>query len=57
MKDVLKIICTFPGVGKLSGAIILAGLGDVTRFKNLASIFSEKLFGKTRKWHYISFLI
>jgi transposase len=30
----LEIICSVPGVGKLSGATILAELGDVTRFSN-----------------------
>jgi len=32
--DALEIICSVPGVGKLSGATILAELGDVTRFSN-----------------------
>ena len=30
----LEIICSVPGVGRLSGATILAELGDVTRFSN-----------------------
>jgi transposase len=33
-KEALEIICSVPGVGKLSGATILAELGDVTRFHN-----------------------
>jgi transposase len=33
-KRALEIICSVPGVGKLSGATILAELGDVTRFNN-----------------------
>jgi hypothetical protein len=33
-KDALKIICSVPGVGVLSGATILAELGDVSRFSN-----------------------
>jgi len=30
----LEIICSVPGVGRLSGATVLAELGDVTRFSN-----------------------
>jgi len=30
----LEVICSVPGVGRLSGATILAELGDVTRFSN-----------------------
>jgi transposase len=33
-KDALEIICSVPGVGRLSGATILAELGDVSRFSN-----------------------
>jgi len=33
-KKALEIICSVPGVGALSGATILAELGDVTRFHN-----------------------
>jgi transposase len=33
-KEALEIICSVPGVGVLSGATILAELGDVTRFSN-----------------------
>jgi transposase len=33
-KDALVIVCSVLGVGKLSGATILAELGDVARFSN-----------------------
>jgi len=33
-KDALEIVCSVPGVGKLSGATILAELGEVARFSN-----------------------
>jgi hypothetical protein len=33
-KAALEIICSVPGVGRLSGATILAELGDVARFGN-----------------------
>jgi len=36
----LEIICSVPGVGKLSGATILAELGDVTRFSNGKAVVS-----------------
>ena len=39
-KKALKIICSVPGVGKLSGATILAELGDVMRFGNSGQVAS-----------------
>ncbi len=33
-KEALEIICSVPGIGRLSGATILAELGDIARFSN-----------------------
>jgi len=38
--DALEIICSVPGVGRLSGATILAELGDVSRFGNGGQVAS-----------------
>jgi transposase len=39
-KESLEIICSVPGVGRLSGATILAELGDVSRFGNGGQVAS-----------------
>ena len=43
-KAALEIICSVPGVGRLSGATVLAELGDVTRFGNGRQVASWRGF-------------
>jgi transposase len=43
-KDSLNVICSVPGIGLISGATILAELGDVGRFNNEVLSFNRLTF-------------